>query len=551
MLAQSPTGRAVPLCFLMLTILTAGSGAGALWAMDEQLQARVEQLRATHQLQIDGAPIASALLIPAFYEARGFTLAWQQPERIEELLELLAAAPAQGLDPEDYHFSTLKRLQGSRTISPAEHDILLTDALTRYAYHHLFGKVNPQKLDSDWNLSRDMGGVDPAVAIQQAIDSPSLAGYMEDWVSRGRYYERMKQVLARYRGYQSRGGWPAVTVGETLKLGSEGTRVVELRRRLAATGLLDPALQDTPRFDEILEQSVRAFQVRHDLADDGVVGRQTQAELNVTVEQRIDQIRVNLERGRWVLGGMVDTEEFVLVNIAAFRAMLVRDGSVAWSTRAQVGKIYRKSPVFTAMMKYLVLNPTWTVPPSLLKQDILPKARKDPGYLAEQHFRVIDSGGKEIDPATVDFQNFRYGIRQDPGPDNALGLVKFIFPNPHFVFLHDTPHREYFDRDVRTFSSGCIRIENPMEFARLLLDDQAEWNAEKIAATVDAGETKTVFLSEPLPVLLLYWTLSVEDEGQARFLQDVYERDPAVLDALNAGFEVSLPSGMPSWAEED
>ena len=191
------------------------------------------------------------------------------------------------------------------------------------------------------------------------------------------------------------------------------------------------------------------------------------------------------------------------------------------------------------------------MPPGLLKKDILPKARKDPGYLADQNFRVIDADGKEIDPATVDWQNFRYGIRQDPGPHNALGLVKFIFPNPHFVFLHDTPHREYFDRDVRTFSSGCIRIENPMEFARLLLDDQEGWDADKIAATVDAGETKTVFLSEPLHVLLMYWTLSVEEEGQTRFLQDVYERDQAVLDALNADFEFSLPTGLPSWAEED
>jgi murein L,D-transpeptidase YcbB/YkuD len=164
--------------------------------------------------------------------------------------------------------------------------------------------------------------------------------------------------------------------------------------------------------------------------------------------------------------------------------------------------------------------------------------------------RVIDSGGKEIDPATVDWQDFRYSIRQAPGPHNALGLVKFIFPNPHFVFLHDTPHREYFDRDVRTFSSGCIRIENPMEFARLLLEDQEGWSAEKIRATVDAEKTKTVFLSEPLPVLVLYWTLTVEEEGQSRFLQDVYDRDQAILDALNAPFAFSAPSGLPSWAKD-
>ncbi len=526
------------------------AGPDALGAMDAQIRERVEQLRHTKRLEIDRAPIAAIHLIPAFYEARGFTRAWTRPERIEQFLELLATAPAEGLDPEDYHYSTLKRLQGSRTISAGDHDILLTDALTRYGYHHLFGKVNPHQLDGDWNLSRDMGGMDPALTIQQAIDSPSLAASLGTWVDRGRYYERMKQVLAKYHGYQQSGGWPTVSAGETLKPGSEGARVVELRRRLAATGLPDPALQDGARFDEGLEQAVQAFQVQHGLSDDGVVGPQTLAELNVTVEQRIDQIRVNLERARWVLGGMTDKKSFALVNIAGFKAMLIRNGEIVWSTRAQVGKIYRKSPVFTAPMKYVVFNPTWTVPPGLLKKDILPEVRKDQAYLAEQNLRVIDSDGKEIDPATVDWQHFRYGIRQDPGPHNALGLVKFIFPNPHFVFLHDTPHREHFDDDVRTFSSGCIRIENPMEFARLLLDDQEGWHAEKIQATVEAEKTKTVFLSEPLPVLVLYWTLTVEEEGQARFLQDVYDRDQAVLDALNAPFAISLPSGLPSWAED-
>ncbi|TDI28260.1 MAG: hypothetical protein E2P03_11575 [Acidobacteria bacterium] len=558
MLAQGPVGirrshltaNRTALYFLSLALFLGAAGPDALLAMDAQIVERVEHLRHTGRLEIDAAPIAAIHLIPAFYEARGFTRAWTRPERIEELLELLATAPAEGLDPEDYHFSTLKRLQGSRTISPADHDILLTDALTRYGYHHLFGKVNPQQLDGDWNLSRDMGGMDPAVAIQQAIDSPSLAAFLGKWVDRGRYYERMKQVLAEYHGYQKNGGWPAVSAGETLKPGSEGARVVELRRRLAATGLLDPAIQDGVRFDENLEQAVKAFQVQHDLDDDAVVGPQTLTELNVTVEQRLDQIRVNLERGRWVLGGMTGVENFVLVNIAGFKAMLVRNGEIVWTTRAQVGKLYRKSPVFTAPMKYLVFNPTWTVPPGLLKKDILPQVRKNPGYLADHNMHVIDSGGKEIDPATVDWQDFRYSIRQAPGPHNALGLVKFIFPNPHFVFLHDTPHREYFDRDVRTFSSGCIRIENPMEFARLLLEDQEGWHAEKIQATVEAEETKTVSLSEPLPVLLLYWTLAVEEEGPARFLQDVYDRDQSVLDALNAPFSVSAPSGLPSWAED-
>ena len=197
--------RRITLYFLSLALLLGTVGPDTPRAMDAQIRERVEQLRRTRRLQIDGAPIASIRLIPAFYEARGFTRAWTRPETIEQLLRLLATAPAEGLNPEDYHFSTLKRLQRSSTVSAADHDILLTDALTRYGYHHLFGKVNPHQLDGDWNLSRDMGGMDPALTIQQAIDSPSLAASLGKWVDRGRYYERMKQVLAKYHGYQQSG----------------------------------------------------------------------------------------------------------------------------------------------------------------------------------------------------------------------------------------------------------------------------------------------------------------------------------------------------------
>jgi murein L,D-transpeptidase YcbB/YkuD len=221
----------------------------------------------------------------------------------------------------------------------------------------------------------------------------------------------------------------------------------------------------------------------------------------------------------------------------------IEDDSVRWSARAMVGRPYRQTPIFRADMKYLVLNPDWTVPPGILRKDTLPQIRKDPTYLQRQNMDVVDAKGNIVDPATIDWtQNFRYMLRQRPGPTNALGRVKFMFPNPHFVFLHDTPSRELFAREVRTFSSGCIRVENPLELAEILLKPNGGWNLEKLQRAVDSGVTQTISLKRPLPVLILYLTAIAFDGGRDySFYRDVYGRDRTVLDALNAGFVYSAP----------
>jgi murein L,D-transpeptidase YcbB/YkuD len=322
----------------------------------------------------------------------------------------------------------------------------------------------------------------------------------------------------------------------------EDPRVVVLRERLEATPSSNPNL-----FDREMERAVKSFQGRHKLETDGAVGPETLAALNVSVEDRIDQIRVNLERARWVLRNV--TDDFVVVNIAGFRVWLVRNGEPVWTTRAQVGKQYRMTPVFASKMKYLVFNPTWTVPPGILSKDILPKLKSDPGYLETKHLRVIDGQGGTVDPGTIDFSSytsrtFPYQLRQDPGPWNALGQVKFIFPNPHFVFLHDTPSKSLFERRDRSFSSGCIRTENPLELAELLLDDPERWSRKTIQEVLDGKSSRTVFLKEPMPVLLLYWTVIVSKEGEVLFLRDVYGRDDRILKALGGEFEFDLPPDL-------
>ncbi|MGB5328028.1 MAG: L,D-transpeptidase family protein, partial [Gammaproteobacteria bacterium] len=425
-------------------------------------------------------------------------------------------------------------------------------------YHRYFGKVNPADLDSDWNLSRRFGG-DPLESIVGILSAADIQQHIVETLDWDPYYQQMKALLADYRERAARegGGYPAIPSGPTLRKGMRDSRIALLRKRLQASNHLATTSPDDPEhFDAELEQAVTSFQRETEIDVDGAVGAGTLAALNVSLQSRIDQIRVNMERARWILRDIRGIDDFVIVNIADFKTMLVRGGEKVWETRSQVGRTYRKSPIFRSNMKYVQFNPTWTVPPGILKRDILPKLKADaPGYLAEEDMKLVDnSTGKQIDPASIDWaaatpRNFRYQVVQRPGPENALGMVKFIFPNPHFVFLHDTNHREHFDDKVRTFSSGCIRIEHPFEFARLVLNDE-QWDDAAIQSVVVAKKTKTVYLKEPLPVLVLYWTVNpITENGVPEFLADVYDRDDRVLRALDGPFLVVLPDNMPSWLE--
>jgi murein L,D-transpeptidase YcbB/YkuD len=266
-----------------------------------------------------------------------------------------------------------------------------------------------------------------------------------------------------------------------------------------------------------------------------VCGPRTLATLNEPPRHWIDQIRVNLERARWVRTGFANA---LVVDIAGFDARYVRDGELRWQARAMVGNPYRSTPVLSSHIRSIVLNPTWTVPPTILEQDILPEAARDPLYVGRRGIRVFDRGGKEVDPLSIDWGSFTagtlpYTLRQDPGPTNPLGRIKFLFPNPHFVYLHDTPSRSLFARADRAASSGCIRIEHPLELAELLLGGNKGWTRERLDAAIATKRTQTIFLSTPVPIYLLYWTVGATSDGKVVFKRDVYDRDGAVLTALD------------------
>ena len=532
--------------FGAVAFLWLGLAAGTAAAQDvvELIRQRVEELTVAGTLDVAGEPIASRQVLPRLYEQRAFAPTWRSLKQIDSLLALIDQSFGEGLDPNDYHAVAVRAARASLTdldalpaVERAALDILLTDSVIRLGYHLRFGKVDPVALDPHWNLSRDLMGEDAAKTIQAAIDSAELPEFAAEAIPRVFLYERFMKALADYRALAAAGGWPNVPEGATLKLGMSDERVPALAARLAITGDLpaETAQAATAAYDEAIVIGVQNFQARHGLTADGAVGRGTLAALNVPVEARIEQLQANLERARWV---SFDPEsEFLVVNIAGFRLYIVRRGEVVYRTRVQVGRPYRQTPVFQSEMKYLVFNPTWTVPPTIFRQDIVPQLRRNPSYLMTRGIDLFDASGTPVDATTVDWtaRSLPYRLVQQGGPDNALGRVKFMFPNDYAVYLHDTPSRDLFTRDNRAFSSGCIRVENPLELAEILLG--RSWSRERIDTLIASGRTQTVFLDKPMPLMLLYWTAEVDAEGKVLFFPDVYERDAAVIKALAEPFD--------------
>ena len=452
------------------------------------------------------APSAAALATPLTASQIGL------------LLDALGQADTHGLETDAFDPARLEALLKSpdaqdRQLGHAQ----LVAAVLRYARSVHSGRLAEADFDEDWGLHP--APYDPAPEFLHAVQTDQVKPWLESLPPPYTGYQTLRQGLATYRQIAAHGGWEPISAGPTLKPGASGKRVLELRARLAAE---DPTLAPSSSdiFDEPLGQAVARAQKRFGLKDDGIVDADTLEALNTPIEERIDQILANMERWRW-LPQELPTDR-IQVNIAAAVLTLFHADSPTMSMRAVTGRPGDETPMLQSQIQSIVLNPPWNVPSTIAAKELWPKEKAHPGYLKAHDFVVVptDGGGTRL--------------QQKAGTSSALGRIKFDFPNPYAVYLHDTPTHATFDRYSRLASHGCVRLQKPRPLAEALLQADPDWTAERIDATIASGKTVRVPVPQPISVFLLYWTAYVGPDGQVNFRDDPYGWDKSLVQRLRA-----------------
>jgi murein L,D-transpeptidase YcbB/YkuD len=402
-------------------------------------------------------------------------------------------------------------------------DAKATAAFLRYFSHLLGGRLDPRTLHPLWKLQPERP--DLAAALSNALNDNDLTGAMKRLQPQQPEYRELENALARYRAVAAKGGWPMVSLKARLMPGQQSPAMPALRQRLAIEGDLDPAHEKDPSlvYDRTLADAIKRFQERHRIKPDGIIDPATVAALNVPVEQRMRTIALNLERWRWLPDPM--PARYLIVNVPDFRLEAIESDKMVMDMRVVVGEPDNKTPIFADEMTHVIFSPYWNIPPGIAKDETIPRVMNDPEFLQRNNMEVVNQSGQVIDPYSVDWSNTTgMRIRQRPGSGNALGGVKFVFPNNFDVYLHDTNATKLFDRIERGLSHGCVRVEEPLKLAQYVLRDQAEWTAESIDAAMKAGQENHVKLSTAIPVYIVYKTAWVHDGG-VRFLKDLYGHD--------------------------
>lgn len=520
--------------------------------LQEKLRNRIESAGVPPALTVGKEKIFAPNMLLRFYENNIFTPLWFDnngpTNNIDILIHSIKDAKKEGLEPSNYHLANITRitedieenqkyrkdLYYSRLV---DLELLLTDAFLVLGSNYISGRVNPQTIDSEWFANRRE--VDMAEVLQNAIQNNNIKYSLQNLLPSQAGYRGLRDALALYRNISEKGDWQTIPKGPKLQKGNKNKRIVALRKRLTITeDLKTDQPIESELFDNELEDAVKLFQKRHGLDVDGTIGKMTLSALNKPIDERIEQIEVNMERWRWLPNNL--GQKYIIVNIANFELDVLEDNSKVLSMHAIVGKTYRRTPVFSGLMRYLVLSPYWNIPPGIAVKDILTAVKEDSNYLAKKNIKVFLGRGeniKEIDPATIDWsqitaKNLSYRFRQEPGPENSLGDIKFMFPNQFDVYIHDTPSRELFQKTERGFSSGCIRIQKPLELAEYVLKNDLNWTKDKIMSLISKRVEQTVRLPVPIPVHILYWTAWVNEDGQIHFRNDIYKRDTPILNAL-------------------
>ena len=568
---------------------------------DENL-AQIFEQKELEKLKVLNEKLYLPQLTKAFYESRNFSLVWQnKTAETKAIVESIAKAEEEGLQKTDYHFKELDKIYLSENQidvnekTAAEQDVLLTDAVLKYASHLFWGKLKAATLPFNWDIQREEKNM--AVALQTALNEKNILDFFEKQKPQHRCYRELKQALAEYRKKAAaQDNENMVSAGETLRLGMRDERVKQLRKKLKIkapyhndyyrifglptdsafvtvdtlftletvsitdvfsslndlVNLVDVMINEVDTdtlqsedlvyhknlcfnpmlFDTIVQQTVIDFQKRNGLEADGIVGKQTLHAINTPFIDRIRQIEINLERWRWLPNNLGDN--YLMANIPTFMLYIFeQNDSLVLEKRTVIGKENTQTPVFSELVRYLDLNPYWTVPHSIGTAEILPRLKRSAGYLASKNMELF-LGSKKLNPFSIDWSkvnrsNFRYTIRQKPSETNALGEVKFLFPNAYNVYLHDTPSKSLFANHERSYSHGCVRLEKPMELAEYLLRDNPKWTAEKLQKQLDKKKNKRIVLEEPVPIYIVYFTTVSGKNGEIIYGNDIYKQDKPLI----------------------
>jgi murein L,D-transpeptidase YcbB/YkuD len=529
---------------ILISLLLAGTFSTGAAELPGKIKIFVGNSADCHDFEIDGENLFSGKLLPLFYINRSYYPAWFYHDSLSfngfELLRYIRQVDQQGLQPEDYHLHLIELYIGKVLTCPKfdttdmmKLEVLLTDAFMLLGSHLYYGKVDPEKEGSDWNMNRK----DPELRLDLKLEE-ALAEYkifeMLNMLAPGyRSYWMMKEELAFFLKLNEQ-VWPVILFDQAIRPGDSSRLIPGIRERLKK---LRYQLTDSSStvLDEELVIQLKVFQEDWGLNPDGVIGKATLDGLNSLPYKLISQLKVNMERYRWL--PLKDTGKFIIVNIANYKLDLISGVDTLVSMRVVVGKETRSTPVFNEQLSYIVFSPSWTVPQTILKDDVIPELLKGPEYLEKRKMKLLRNDGSELTYSEIDWSviskdNFPYIVRQDPGPGNALGQVKFMFPNTYNVYIHDTPSKGSFAREKRDMSSGCVRVENPFDLAVLLLSDSPEWSPLKIRMAMQQDKEQIVMLKVPVDVLLIYLTAWTDGRDRIQFRKDVYQKDEKVMAAL-------------------
>jgi L,D-transpeptidase YcbB len=491
-------------------------------------------------------------LVEQFYQDRDYQLAWFSQDKLvpqaEKLIQALDNVHREGLSPKDYQVKDLRKMyqefgatraSAEREQRQQEIDFALTASYFNYASDFYKGVVDPHSASSiEWQVKRNRVKLNRA--LEAILEEKENVPYYE-FEAHHEGYKKLRDALSAYRKIQAQGGWPRVEGNGIVKLNDTAEVVLAVRKRLLPAQQVDA--QDTSFlvYDEQLKNAVVAFQERHGLQVDGILGPQTYGALNVTVDERIDQLILNMERWRWLPKDLSpERNRYVLVNIPAFKVYVMENGREVMKMRSVVGKTMHSTPIFSHRIQYLEFAPYWNIPNSIVEADIKPQLQRNINWLESQNMEMVTTFGpnarkvpvSRVNWDTMTQDNFEYRIRQRPGPNNSMGKVKFMFPNEYAIYLHDTPADHLFSEADRDFSHGCVRLEKPAELATYLLQDKPGWDRARVESAMNAGKEQRVDLPESVPVYLVYFTAWVDGEGKVQFREDLYGHDSDLAQKL-------------------